>query len=187
MKNTTMINYVSNHYARRLKRELKHRGYKDVKQFARQYRERFAAYMKEADFGKENEKFSSYLNIFSGLSCYELLRENGFSEDEAIAIYDYMCKTLRRVAGIVYRIADMFPSGFEITVNSIRKDMVGSKAVCWDTQILSDDDNKFEYRITKCLYYDTGTCYGCSSNECACESQVGRNKKNSDGNRKRIS
>lgn len=155
-----MINYVSNHYARRLRRELKHRGFKDAGNFTKQYQERFAVYMSEADFGEANEKFSSYLNIFSGLACYELLRENGFSEEVAIGIYDYMCKTLRKVAGIVYRIADLFPNGFEITVNSLRKDMIGSKAVCWDTQILSDDDNKFEYRITKCLYYDTCKAHG---------------------------
>ena len=45
--------------------------------------------MKEADFRVNDCKFSSYLNIYSGLSAYEILREQGMSEQESIVIYDY--------------------------------------------------------------------------------------------------
>ena len=48
--------------------------------------------MKEADFRVNDCKFSSYLNIYSGLSAYEILREQGMSEQESIVIYDYEVK-----------------------------------------------------------------------------------------------
>lgn len=44
---------------------------------AAEYEERFYRYMNEADMGIERGRFTSYLNIFSGLAAYEILREKG--------------------------------------------------------------------------------------------------------------
>lgn len=160
MKNNSMINFLGKHYKKRMKKALKRKGYKEADVLVNQYQKRFLAYMEKADFGEKNEKFSSYLNIFSGLAAYELLRKNGFTQAEGIAIYDYMCKPLRIVAAWVYRIADIFPKGYTITVNSLKEDLVSEKAVCWETEVLCDDKSRFEYRITKCLYFDTCKAHG---------------------------
>lgn len=160
MRNDKKIRFFKKHYSKRLKKALKMRGCKNVESLREQYRKRFLLYMAGADFGSENERFSSYLNIFSGLAAYELLRENGFSKQESIEIYDYMCKTLRKVAAMAYRLADLLPNGFQIAVNSLKEDMVGVKSVCWETEVLEDSERCFEYRITKCLYYDTCKAHG---------------------------
>lgn len=160
MSNDKLIRVLKKHFSKRLKKALKSRGYKEGKQYKEQYEMRFQKYMADADFGKENEKFSSYLNIFSGLAAYELLQENGFTKQESIAIYDYMCRPLRKIASLAYQIADLFPNGFQIAVNSLKEDMLGAKAVCWETTVLIDDNRCFEYRITKCLYHDTCKAHG---------------------------
>ena len=160
MSNGKMISFFKKHYSKRFKKALKKRGCKNVEKLQEQYIKRFLFYMAGADFGSENERFSSYLNIFSGLAAYELLRENGFSRQESIDIYNYMCKMLRKVAALVYRIVDLLPNGFRIAVNSLKEDIVGAKAVCWETEVLEDSDRCFEYRITKCLYYDTCKSHG---------------------------
>lgn len=160
MSNNSTIQFFKRHYSRRLKKILKDRNFESAGELAREYQERFLCYMNEADFGNNNEKFSSYLNIYSGLAAYELLLENGFSEEESVGIYDYMCALLRKVAAIAYRVADLFPNGFEISVNSLKEDIIGAKAVCWETSVLEDTDERFEYRITKCLYYDTCKQHG---------------------------
>lgn len=160
MNNDSMIRFFKKHYAKRLGKALKNRHVQGAKELPKQYQERFIKYMDEADFGEENERFSSYLNIFSGLAVYELLRENGLTQDEAIGIYDYMCRPLRKVAALAYQISDFLPNGFQIAVNSLKEDMLGAKAVCWDTTVLEDSGQRFEYRITKCLYYDTCKAHG---------------------------
>lgn len=160
MKNERIIHILQKHYAKRFKKALVGRGYANAEALKLQYQKRFIKYMHEADFGEKNERFSSYLNIFSGLAAYELLQENGFTKEEGIAVYDYMCAPLRKVAAWAYRIADLLPNGFYIAVNSLKEDMVGAKAVCWDTSVLKDDTQCFEYRITKCLYYDTCKAHG---------------------------
>lgn len=160
MSNKRMIHFFKKHYAKRLKKALSVRQYSEVEKICREYQIRFQSYMDNADFGKDNERFSSYLNIYSGLAAYELLRENGFGTEESIAVYDEMCLLLRKVAALSYRIVDLLPGGFKIAVNSLRKDMLGEKSVCWNTSVIEDSDQKFEYKITWCLYYDTCKAHG---------------------------
>lgn len=160
MSNEKMMHFLGKHYAKRFEKELERRGFQNADIWKKKYVERFQRYMADADFGENNERFSSYLNIYSGLAAYELLQENGFSKPESVAIYDKMCKLLRKVAALAYRIADLFPGGFRIAVNSLKEDMIGAKAVCWKTSVLKDDEACFEYRITKCLYYDTCKAHG---------------------------
>lgn len=66
-----------------------------------EYEERFYRYMNEADMGRENGKFTSYLNIFSGLAAYEILREKGLTEAEGIGAYDFMCASIRKISSIL--------------------------------------------------------------------------------------
>ena len=113
MNNDKMIYFLKKHYSKRLKKALKDRGYENREILKKQYQERFLKYMGDADFGNNNERFSSYLNIFSGLAAYELLQENGFSKQDGIEIYDYMCRPLRKVASVAYRVADLLPKRFE--------------------------------------------------------------------------
>lgn len=65
----------------------------------REYEDRFYRYTDEADMGSGRGRFTSYLNIFSGLAAYEILRENGLSEAEGIKAYDQMCASMLRTAG----------------------------------------------------------------------------------------
>lgn len=62
-----------------------------VYDIVREYEERFYRYMNEADMGSGRGKFTSYLNIFSDLAVYELLREKGLTEADGIKAYDSMC------------------------------------------------------------------------------------------------
>ena len=160
MENSTVIQLMRAHYGKRLKKVLRQREFEEATDLTREYQERFTKYMERADMGEKNERFSSYLNIYSGLAAYEILQENGFSQEEGIGIYDYMCAPLRKIAGTMYRMIDLLPNGFSITVNSLREDMVGAKASCWETSVIEDSNLCFEYRITKCIYHDTCTQHG---------------------------
>lgn len=160
MNNDKKIYFFKQHYSRRLNKALKSRECENSKLLQKQYQERFLKYMGEVDFGNNNEKFSSYLNIFSGLAAYELLQENGFTKKDSIDIYDYMCRPLRKVASFAYRVVDLFPKGFELAVNSVKDDILGEKAACWETAVVEDNEHRFEYRITKCLYFDVCKAHG---------------------------
>lgn len=119
------------------------------------YEKRFYRYMNEADMGKERGKFTSYLNIFSGLAAYEILREKGLTETEGIKAYDSMCAFLRKVSSVLYKGADLLPHGYKTVRQSLLDDLNGEKSICWDTKILQDDDKGFTYEISRCLYFDT--------------------------------
>lgn len=152
--------FLGKHYAKRLQKALVKRNFQDAALLKEQFLRRYFKYMEEADFGAANERYTSYLNIYSGLAAYELLRENGFGQEEGIAIYDEMCALLRKVAAYSYRIADLLPTGFEIVVNSLKGDLTGEKGNCWETEILEDGPCLFEYKISQCLYYDTCKAHG---------------------------
>ncbi len=155
MSNEKTTRMLENHFTKRLKRALIKRGEKDAVLLTSRYKLRFKKYMEDADFGEAGQRFTSFLNIYSGLAVYELLREKGYSQEEAIAVYEEMCGTMRRIAALSYRLVDFLPGGFGAAVKSIRDDLTGEKAVCWDTTVIEDSQNRFEYKITKCLYYDT--------------------------------
>lgn len=120
-----------------------------------EYEERFYRYMNEADMGRENVKFTSYLNIFSGLAAYEILREKGLTEAEGIGAYDFMCASIRKISSILYKGADLLPNGYKIVRQSLLDDLEGEKRTCWDIEVLQDDDKGFTYEISQCLYFDT--------------------------------
>ena len=110
--------------------------------------------------GAVRGRFTSYLNIFSGLAAYELLRENGLSEAEGIRAYDCMCASMRRLSSVLYKGADLLPNGYKIVRRSLLDDLEGEKKICWDISILQDDDKGFTYEISRCLYFDTCKQHG---------------------------
>lgn len=120
-----------------------------------EYKERFYRYMNEADMGKERGRFISYMNIFSGLAAYEILREKGLTEKEGVSAYDYMCASMRKISSVLYKGADLLPNGYKIVRQSLLDDLEGEKKICWDTEVLQDDDKGFTYEISRCLYFDT--------------------------------
>ena len=121
----------------------------------KEYEERFYRYMDEADMGSERGRFTSYLNIFSGLAAYEILREQGLTETDGVKAYDSMCASLRKFSSVLYKGADLLPNGYKIVRQSLVDDLKGEKSICWDIEILQDDDKGFTYEISRCLYYDT--------------------------------
>ena len=104
----------------------------------REYEERFYRYMSGADMGEGRGRFTSYLNIFSGL-----------------AAYDSMCAAMRKLSSLLYRGADLLPNGYGIVRKSLLDDLESEKRICWDTEILQDDGKGFTYEIRRCLYFDT--------------------------------
>ncbi len=111
--------------------------------------------MNEADMGTGYGRFISYLNIFSGLAAYEILREKGLTEADGIKAYNSMCAFMRKISSILYKGVDLLPNGYKIVRQSLVDDLSGEKSICWDTKILQDDDKGFTYEINRCLYFDT--------------------------------
>lgn len=74
-----------------------------------EYNERFYRYMNVAAMGAKRGRFSSYMNIYSGLDAYEILREQGLNEEQAVAVYDRMCAAMRRLATCLYKFVDALP------------------------------------------------------------------------------
>lgn len=126
-----------------------------VADIVREYEERFYRYINEVNMGSKRGRFISYLNIFSGLAAYEILRENGLTEEDGIKVYDSMCAFMRKISSILYKAVDLLPNGYKIVRQSLLDDLSGEKSICWDTQILQDDDKGFTYEISRCLYFDT--------------------------------
>ena len=79
---------------------------------------------------KKRLKFTSYLNIFSGLAAYEILREKGLTEAEGIKAYDSMCAALRKFSSVLYKAVDLLPNGYKIVRQSLVDDLEGEKKIC---------------------------------------------------------
>lgn len=141
-------------YKKKLKKYVSHNTSLSADEIGKEYEERFYRYMNEVDMGAERGKFTSYLNIFSGLAAYEILREKGLTEAEGIKAYDSMCALIRRVSSVLYKGADLLPNGYNIVRKSFFDDLEGEKRTCWDIEILQDDGNGFAYEISRCLYFD---------------------------------
>ena len=156
----TILRFITRHYGRRLRKYLKFNFPQMEKSICQEYPIRFARCMSEVDMGDNSGCFVSYLNIFSGLAAYALMRESGLSEAEGIAAYDEMCSTLRELSRILYRFADLLPNGYQLVVNSLLEDMTGAKAVCWDTELVENSDRMLTYKIHRCLYFDTCAAHG---------------------------
>ena len=156
-----IINFLRRHYAGRMESFLKKKGYQQAALWRKEYEIRFMKYISEADFGEKDGKFTSYLNIYSGLAAYEILRENGFDETQGIEVYDNMCAVMRKIATLSYKLIDTLPHGFERTVKTLTDDMDGSKSVCWTIEEIERSNKKYEYKIHSCLYYDVCKAHGC--------------------------
>lgn len=154
-KEKKMCRMLLSGYKKKLKKYVSHNTTLPANDIVKAYEERFYRYMNEADMGSERGRFISYLNIFSGLAAYEILREKGLAESEGIEAYDSMCAFMRRISSILYKTVDLLPNGYKIVRQSLMDDLEGEKRICWDTEILQDDDQRFTYEISRCLYFDT--------------------------------
>lgn len=166
---TTRIVYSSRGFFRRRFRRYISRGRGaavarrcavDPDQLMAGYDERIARYMDETDFGPDDAKYVCYLNVFTALVAYELMREGGFTEVEAFAAYDYVSSPMRKIAHLTHGWIDKVPHGFKIIRDSLISDLTGPKRICWTTAVLQNDDAALEYRITRCLYYDVCEAHG---------------------------
>lgn len=142
-------------YRKNLKKYVSRNTSLSAADIVREYEERFYRYMNKADMGNKRGRFISYLNIFSGLAAYEILREKGLTEADGIKAYDSMCAFMRKISSILYKAVDLLPNGYKIVRQSLLDDLSGEKSICWDTQILQDDHKGFTYEISRCLYFDT--------------------------------
>lgn len=154
-KELKLCKFLINNYKKKLKKYLKNNTKLNAENLCNEYIERFYNYMNNANMGEKRGRFVSYLNIYSGLCAYEILRENGLSENEGINAYNQMCASMRKLSSILYKGADMLPNGYNIIVNSLKDDLNNEKAICWDTKIIKDDNEGFSYEISRCLYFDT--------------------------------
>ena len=127
-------------YKKKLKKYVSHNTTLSANDIVREYEERFYRYMNEADMGSERGKFTSYLNIFSGLTAYEILREKGLTETDGIKAYDFMCAFIRKLSSVLYKGADLLPNGYKIVRQSLLDDLEGEKKICRDIEILQDDN-----------------------------------------------
>ena len=133
----------------------------DPAKLREEYERRLSYYMSKTDFGPEDVKYSSYLNVYTGLVAYEILRDAGFTEEEAFAAYNYMSAPMRKVAHATHRVADVMPGGFFFIKRTIISDLTGPKRLCWSTKLIRNDDEAFEYKITRCLYFEVCKAHGC--------------------------
>lgn len=154
-KEKKMCKTLISGYRKKLKKYVSKNTSLSAEDIVKEYEERFYRYMDEADMGSERGRFTSYLNIFSGLAAYEILREKGLTEAEGIAAYDSMCAFIRKLSSVLYKGADLLPNGYKIVRQSLLDDLEGEKKICWDIEILQDDNKGFTYEISRCLYFDT--------------------------------
>ena len=154
-KEQKMCRMLLSGYKKKLKKYVSSNTKLSADDIVKAYEERFYRYMNEADMGSERGRFVSYLNIFSGLAAYEILREKGLTEAEGVKAYDSMCAFMRKVSSILYKGTDLLPNGYKIVRQSLLDDLEGEKRICWDTRVLQDDDKGFTYEINRCLYFDT--------------------------------
>lgn len=142
-------------YKKKLRKYVTNNTELSADEIVSEYENRFYRYMNDSDMGNERGKFGSYMNIFSGLAAYEILREKGLTEAEGIKAYNSMCAFVRKLSSVLYKGADLLPNGYKIVRQSLLDDLEGEKRTCWDIEILQDDDKGFTYEISRCLYFDT--------------------------------
>lgn len=139
-KEIKICKFLTNIYKKKLTKYIKNNTQLNAESICNEYIERFYKYMNNVDMGDNRGRFTSYLNIFSGLCAYEILRENGLSEEEGISAYNEMCASMRKLSANIYKIVDFLPNGYNIVINNLKDDLNGEKAICWDTKILKDDN-----------------------------------------------
>lgn len=142
-------------YKKRLRKYVTNNTELSADEIVLEYENRFYRYMNDSDMGNKRGKFSSYMNIFSGLAAYEILREKGLTEAEGVKAYDSMCAFVRKLSSVLYKGVDLLPNGYKIVRQSLLDDLEGEKRTCWDIEIIQDDDKGFTYEISRCLYFDT--------------------------------
>lgn len=126
-KELKMCRMLLSGYKKKLKKYVSSNTKLSADDIVKAYEERFYRYMNEADMGSERGRFVSYLNIFSGLAAYEILREKGLTEAEGVKAYDSMCAFMRKVSSILYKGTDLLPNGYKIVRQSLLDDLEGEK------------------------------------------------------------
>ena len=94
-KEIKICKFLINNYKKKLKKYIEDNTKLNSKDICNEYIERFYKYMNNADMNTDRGKFTSYLNIYSGLCAYEILREKGLSVDKGIEAYNKMCISMR--------------------------------------------------------------------------------------------
>ena len=154
-KEKRLCKFLIKKYSKKLGIYLRSNTKLDADKIIQEYNNRFYKYINEVDMGENRCKFTSYLNIYSGLAAYEILREKGLKEEEAVKAYDMMCASMRKLVSYMFKFTDMLPNGYNLVKKSMLDDLKGQKAICWETKILQDDNNSFTYEISNCLYFNT--------------------------------
>lgn len=97
-----MCKFLINNYKEKLNIYVRNNTKLNPKNVCNEYIERFYKYMNNAHMGIERGRFTSYLNIYSGLCAYEILREKGLSENEGIEAYNKMCASMKKLSTVIY-------------------------------------------------------------------------------------
>ena len=148
---------------RRLYRALRRRriARADARKMVERYRELVRTHLTAQDACPGNAFYSHQLNMFTGLAVYELLTAAGFQKADAILVYEEMVGPMRVFASMLHRGADLTPRGFEIVRDSVKRDMTDETTRHFTWEIVQDDADAFEYKITRCPYVDTFAKAGC--------------------------
>ena len=92
-KEKKMCRMLIGGYKKKLKKYVSRNTTLPAADVAAEYEERFYRYMNEADMGPERGRFTSYLNIFSGLAAYVILQDDdrGFTYEIRRCLYFDTC------------------------------------------------------------------------------------------------
>ncbi|MBQ6806860.1 MAG: L-2-amino-thiazoline-4-carboxylic acid hydrolase [Lachnospiraceae bacterium] len=160
MNKDTTIKFMAKFGAKQFKKALKKRNNSRYKALSKEYYERYITSVKKEDWGENDFRLKSFLNMFLGITSCKITMENGYSFEESIAIFDDVAHGVRVFSRWLFKMVDLFPNAFKTTRGSLLDDMRGPSAGCWHTEIVTDNEKEFTYKITKCLYIETCEKYG---------------------------
>lgn len=160
-EDSKVIILLAKYVGKTMEKALKKRKCPKSNGFKKEFLERFRENLNAQDYGENNYRLKSYVNIFLGITCYQMATERGYDYLEAVSIYDEVCHGMRVLSRKLYNFVDRFPGGYEKVKSSLLEDLKGPSANCWETEVVRDDGEEFAYKITKCLYVDTCERYGC--------------------------
>ena len=93
------------------------------------YEKRLSYYMSKTDFGPEDVKYSSYLNVYTAWSPTRSYATRDSQREEAFAAYNYVSAPMRKVAHAMHRVIDVVPGGFSFIRRTIISDLT-ARSVC---------------------------------------------------------
>lgn len=154
------IKFIASYGAKNFGKVLKKNGCSKYKDLQAEYEKRYITYIYSEDWGENNFRLSSYLNMFLGITCCKISMEQGYSFEESIKIFDDLSKGMRKIARRMHLIADAFPNGYKVVTGTLYKDLTTEKKKCWNFEVLEQNEDKFVYKIHQCVYLDTCEKYG---------------------------